>query len=274
MSSTCPTIVSRSLPFALAVSLIGCSFKPVGLPEQLPDRNERIQHGYLYYFDGAGGGTAKKNWAEGVKDGLLAGGYPGAGEMFTWETGKGLIADQDASVEFKRGKAKEAAAKMVAHVNEYPGKPLNLLGFSAGTAVAIFALEELPESVKIDQMVLLGTSISENYDMTEALKHVKGHVYIYTSTRDRMLSFLMPFSGTADRKMDDPGAGINGFVLPPGANAETRRLYAEKIVTIPWTAKKESDGDYGRHFDNIKMEFIRDYVTPLYLGKKVPAMTR
>ena len=275
MNSTvnCPVSVSRLLTSAFVVCALGCA-GPVGLPEQLPDRAERIQHGYLYYFDGAGGGTAKKNWAEGVKDGLLGGGYPGAGEMFTWETGRGLIADQDASVKFKRAKAKEAAAKIIMHADEHTAPPLDILAFSAGTAVAIFALEDLPESIQVDDVVLLGTSISQNYDMTKALKRVKGNVYIYTSKRDRMLGFLMPFSGTADRKFDDPGAGITGFVLPKGASAATRKLYAEKIVTIPWTAKLEKDGDYGRHFDNVKMEFIRDHVTPLFLGKSVPGLAR
>ncbi len=273
-TSIFPAGITRLLTTLLAVCAIGCVSKPVGLPEQMPDRAQRIEHGYLYYFDGAGGGTAKKNWAEGVKDGLLAGGYPGAGEMFSWETGDGLLADQDASVKFKRAKAKEAAARMIRHVNEYPNPPLDVLGFSAGTAVAIFALEDLPESVQVNDMVLLGTSISRNYDMTKALRRVKGHVYVYTSTRDRVLGFLMPFSGTADRKFDDPGAGITGFTLPQGASAETRRLYAEKIVTIPWTSKLEKDGDYGHHFDNVKMEFIRDHVTPLFLGKQVPGLVR
>lgn len=262
----------RFLGTALVMLAAGCA-KPTGIPEQLPDRAARMHHGYLYYFDGAGGGTAKKNWAEGVRDGLLAGGYPGAGEMFTWETGEGLIADQDASVKFKRSKAKEAAARITKQARANPGVPVHLLGFSAGTAVAIFALEELPATVQVEDVVLLGTSISNNYDLTRALKRVKGNVYIYTSTRDRMLGFLMPFSGTADRT-SDPGAGLTGFVLPTAATAETRRLYAEKIVTIPWTTKLEQDGDYGRHFDNVKMEFVRDHVTPLFLGKRVPGLSR
>lgn len=269
-----PVSFIRLFATAFTMLVIGCATKPVGLPEQLPDREQRMQHGYLYYFDGAGGGTAKKNWAEGVKEGLLAGGYPGAGELFSWETGRGLIADQDASVKYKRSEAKEAAARMIKHAEAFPGTPIDILGFSAGTAVAIFALEDLPVSVQANEVVLLGTSISRNYDMTKALNRVKGHVYIYTSTRDRMLGFLMPFSGTADRKFDDPGAGITGFTLPPGATAETRKLYAEKIVTIPWTAKLEKDGDYGHHFDNVKMEFIRDHVTPLFLGQQVPGLAK
>lgn len=264
---------SRIFSIAMMVLAVGCAGKPTGLPEQLPNRAERIHHGYIYYLDGAGGGTAKKNWAEGVKDGMLAAGYPGAGEMFTWQTGEGLMTDQDASVKYKRAKAKEMAERITQHAKEYPGLPLDMLGFSAGTAVAIFALESLPESTKVDNVVLLGTSIGAEYDLTKALKRVKGHVYIYTSTRDRMLSFLMPFSGTADRT-NEAGAGIKGFVMPVTANSETRKLYTDKLVTIPWTAKLENDGDYGRHFDNVKMEFIRDHVAPLFLGKSVPGMRK
>lgn len=272
--STFNVSAQRVFGIALTVFAVGCASKPTGLPEQLPDRAARMHYGYLYYFDGAGGGTANKDWSEGVKDGLLAGGYPGAGEMFTWETGNGLIADQNASVKFKRSKARKAARRIRQHVKANPGLPLHMLGFSAGTAVAVFALEALPETVQVDEVVLLGTSISQNYDLTKALKRVKGHVYVYTSTRDRMLGFLMPFTGTADRKFADPGAGITGFVLPAGATAETRKLYAEKIITIPWTAKLEKHGNYGHHFDNLNMKFIRDNVAPLFTGKPVPGFAK
>jgi hypothetical protein len=127
----------------------------------------------------------------------------------------------------------------------------------------------LPGTAQVDHVVLLGTSISRDYDMTEALKRVKNKLYIFTSTHDRMLGVLMPLSGTADRKFDDPGAGIKGFVLPAGATAATRRLYAEKIVTIPYSEDFRKDKDQGHHFDNVKKEFIRDHVAPLLMGKPV-----
>jgi pimeloyl-ACP methyl ester carboxylesterase len=257
---------------ALLVFAVGCASTPTGLPTHLPDRAERMQNGYLYYLDGAGGGTAEKNWAGGVKEGLLAAGFPGAGEMLSWETGKGLMADQDASVAYKRSKARELAGQMKQHASAYPGTPLNLLGFSAGTAVAIFALEELPEEVQVDHVVLLGTSISEDYDLTKALERVKGKVVMYTSTHDRMLGVLMPFSGTADRIYHDPGAGIEGFALPLGATSKTRDLYASKLLTIPWTKSLKEDGDRGHHFDNVKAAFIRDHVAPLFMGKSVPGL--
>jgi len=265
MNAPLRTMSSGCFALCLLIFSSGCATTPVGLPKPLPDRQARMRHGYLYYLDGAGGGTAQSNWAGGVRQGLLKAGYPGAGEMFSWETGKGLMADQDASVRYKRAKAAKLAKEIPKQLAAYPDAPIDLLGFSAGTAEVIFALEDLPAGVYVNNVVLLGTSISENYDLTKALSHVRGKVYLYTSTHDRMLSVLMPFSGTADRKFDDPGAGIRGFVLPKNASATTRKLYKEKIVTIDWGKTLEKDGDYGRHFDNVKMPFIRDHVAPLLM---------
>lgn len=265
----------KLLPLGLLTSIaltVGCSTLPVGLPKPLPDREARMKNGYIFYLDGAGGGTAKNNWASGVKKGLLAAGYPGAGEMFSWEEGRGLIVDQVASDRYKRKKADALAAEIVKQREAFPDIPIDILGFSAGTVETVFALEALPQNVHVENVVLLGAAISRDYDLTKALGHVRGKLYIYTSTHDRMLGFLMPFVGTADRKLDDPGAGITGFKVPRGASVATKRLYAKKVVTIPWTAKLEQDGDYGHHFDNIKMEFIRDHVAPLLMGKSVPGL--
>jgi hypothetical protein len=263
-------LVAATFAVALGLFAAGCASTPTGLPTQLPDHAAREKRAYVYYLDGAGGGTAQKNWAQGVKDGLLAGGYPGAAEMYSWETGDGLLTDQDASVAYKRSKAGGLAAEIHERLTNNPGPPVSILSFSAGAPEAVFALEALPETVQVDRVVMLGASISEDYDLTEALKRIKDKMYLYTSTEDQMLGFLMKFSGTADRRFHDPGAGITGFILPKGATEETRRLYASKIVAIPWDKSFERDGDYGHHFDNVKMPFIRDYVTPLLMGEPVP----
>jgi hypothetical protein len=259
---------AKTLPLTaiLLLALSACSSKPQWDGESLADKNERLKKGCVFYFDGAGGGTKKSNYAIGVIEGMLEAGYEGAGEMMSWETGKGLMADQKASMEYKRAKAKEAAASIQRYMEENPGAQVGKLGFSAGTAEVVFALEHLPETSQVDHVVLLGASISRDYDMTAALKRVKHKLQIITSTHDHMLSIAMPLSGTADRKFHDPGAGIKGFVLPPNATEETKRLYAEKIVTIPYSNDFRMDGDKGHHFDNVKKDFIRDHVAPLLMA--------
>ncbi len=250
---------------ALASLAPSCATKkPTGLPTPQPDRAERLERSCVFYLDGAGGGTAKSNYAGGVAEGFLEAGYKGGGEMIAWETNEGLMADQKASVDYKRARAKDIAAKVVAYKKKHPAAPVGILGFSAGTAEAVFALEYLPAGVKVDTVVLLGASISHDYDMTKALQHVKGKLHIFTSPHDHMLSVAMPFSGTADRKYHDAGAGIRGFSLPAGASAETKQLYANKIVTTHYEKDFRKDHDRGHHFDNVKDSFIRDHVAPLF----------
>lgn len=264
------SLIRVSFGLLLIACFIGCASKPAWDGSHQQNRQERLKRGCVFYFDGAGGGTKESNYAAGVVEGMLEAGYPGAGELVSWETGGGLMADQKASVAYKRAKALSAAEDIRRYQSKYPGAPVGLLGFSAGTAEAIFALEILPETAQVDHIVLLGTSISRDYDLTEALKRVKHKLYIFTSPHDRMLSMAMPLSGTADRKFHDPGAGIKGFVLPAGASAATRQLYAEKIVTIPYMKDFRKDRDKGHHFDNVKTEFIRDQVAPLFIHSSSP----
>ena len=140
------------------------------------------------------------------------------------------------------------------------------IGHLENCGISVSILASFDERVKIDRVVFLGAAISRDYDLTEALKRVRDKLYVITSTHDRMLGIAMPFSGTADRKFHDPGAGLRGFVLPRGASAATRKLYAEKIVTIPYEKEFRKDKDEGLHFDNVKEGFIRDFVAPLLMG--------
>ncbi|QIF00996.1 hypothetical protein [Roseimicrobium sp. ORNL1] len=257
------------LSLLLMLAGTSCSSKPVWKPMQRPDHAERLTRGCIFYMDGAGGGTDKSNYAAGVVSGMLDAGYPGAGELVAWETGKGLMADQKASVKYKRARAKEAAEKIRDYRDDHPEAPVGILGFSAGTAEAVFALESLSEDEEVHHVVLLGASISRDYDLTKALKRVKHKMHVITSPHDHMLGTLMPLSGTADRKYHDRGAGIKGFILPRDATEETRQLYEEKIVTIPYTKDFRKDGDKGHHFDNVKEDFIRDHVAPLLMGETV-----
>lgn len=257
----------RLLVFSCALAISGCATKSVWHPDESEaERQARLTRGCIFYFDGAGGGTARANYAGGVMRGLRDAGYPGEARMMAWETGRGLFADEVARVSYKRAKAARDAKQIRVYRGTHPGAPASLLGFSAGTAEVVFALECLDESESVGHVVLLGAAISRDYDMTKALKRVRGKLYIITSTHDRMLGIAMPFAGTADRKFHDPGAGLRGFVLPRGASAATRKLYAEKIVTIPYKKEFRKDKDKGLHFDNVKEGFIRDFVAPLLMG--------
>ncbi|QDV89853.1 hypothetical protein RAS2_09280 [Phycisphaerae bacterium RAS2] len=239
-------------------NLIGCSMP-------LPDRAERMTHGYVYYFDGAGGGGLIGNWAGGVKQGLLDAGYAGAGEIVHWNTGMGVVPDQDATVEYKRGKAADCAREIRQYARENPGAPITLMGLSAGTAVAVFTLEALPPDCQVDNVVLLGASIAANYDLTRALQRVRGRLYVFTSERDAVLAYMVPMAGTADRQQGVDSAGLRGFQIPLRGSTDTRAQYA-KLVHIRWKPEFASAGNLGGHVDTVKAPFVQQYIAPLIMA--------
>ena len=226
-----------------------------------PDYNS---HGVVFYCDGAGGGGIS-NWGPSVKRGLEQAGYNGTFDEFVWETGLGVVADQVESVSAKRAEAAKLAKQIVAYKNKYPDGPVHIMGLSAGTAIVAFTLEELPEKASVDTAVMLSGSISSSYDMTKALRRVKGDMYVTTSPHDRILTGAVPALGSADRKMvGDDVVGVHAFHLPPGATPETRRLY-HKIVVIGWRPDFIQYGDRGGHLDTTNASFIRHVIAPLVI---------
>jgi pimeloyl-ACP methyl ester carboxylesterase len=251
------------------LSLLACV--TAGCSQAMPDRATRMTRGYVYYLDGAGGGSLLSNWSGGVRQGMLDAGYSGAGEMFRWNTGWGVVADQDSSVEYKRSKATELAQRIQQYTREQPGAPVTLMGLSAGTAVTVFALEALPATCQVNDVILLGASISADYDLTQALRRVRNRMYVFTSEQDAVLAFLVPASGTADRKKGVDAAGLRGFQIPAPASAETRSQYA-KVSYIRWRPEFAKAGDLGGHTDTVKAPFVQEYIAPLVMqggGRKV-----
>lgn len=243
------------------LSVVACLSLLSGCSMAEPDRAVRMTHGYVFYLDGAGGGGALSNWSGGLKKGLLDAGYPGAGEIFNWNTGKGVAADQDASVEYKRTRAAECARRIQQYSNENRGAPVTLIGLSAGTAVTVFTLEALPTSCQVENVILCGASISANYDLTRALARVRNRMYVYTSEKDAVLAFLVPMAGTADRT-SGASAGLRGFTMPSRASGGQ---YA-KVTHIAWRPEFARYGDYGGHTDALKAPFVQQYMAPLIMA--------
>lgn len=233
------------------------------------DRQARMKEGYIFYCDGAGGGAVLRNWGRGIHKGMRDAGYPGAGEMFKWQTGLGVAADQTAGVDYKRRKARELASKIEEYARANPGAPITLMGLSAGTAICVYALEALPEGCSVTNVFLFAGSLSSDHDLTAALTRVDRHLYVFSSENDAVLRFLVPLSGTADRESASAGTiGVEGVRLPPGAGDETRRQYA-RIVEIPWRAEFAQYGYDGGHTDSVNAKFVQAVVAPLVMGKAI-----
>jgi hypothetical protein len=137
---------------------------------------------------------------------------------------------------------------------------VNIVGLSAGTGVAIWALEDLKPEYKVDTVVLLGSSLAHNYDVGKALKRVKGKIYVYYSPNDIILAGPMKVFGTIDGKFAVDGAGAVGLHTPRGQ---------ERVVNIPWRSAFRQYGYSGGHTDSTSPRFVKAFLAPQLLGSEM-----
>lgn len=178
----------------------------------------------VFYLDGAGWYTG----GGGVERGLRRAGYNGAFETYTWSAFLGPAHDHLMRAG-DRQVAKGLAERIEAIRKNDPDGPIYMVGLSAGTAVLLNAISQLPTGVNVDSVVLLSPTVSAERDLTPIMRHVRGKLYATSSQRDGIVGTL---AVNADGKRGPP-AGEAGFKLPRGASNATREAYA-RVVNIPW----------------------------------------
>jgi len=209
--------------------------------------NAAEQFGKTFYLDGAG------NWGFGaaeVPSGLREAGYKGNVEIYVWTTSLMPLVDQ-LNIPAAKLRAAALADRIKAYRRRFPDNELNLIALSAGTGVAAWAVESLDQNTKINNLVLLASSLSHDYDMTRALKHMTGKIYVYHSPHDEVLA-AVPLIGTIDGKRGVQTVGQVGLRTPPGA--------AGRIVNTPWSRKYVHLGWTGSHTDCTRKPFVREVI--------------
>ncbi len=253
------------------VALSGCStlYRAVSKPiksfahsfeDHKPNHWER--YGKVYYLDGAGNlGYGQDT----VPKALRAVGYRGDIEIFSWTTYTGPIGDQMIR-SIARMRAEEMTKKIINYRKRYPDTPVYIIGLSAGTGVGVWAVENLPRDLKVDTLVLLSSSLSTNYNMTDCLKHVKNKVFVLSSPHDYILKSFIHVTGTIDGSFLAQPAGIAGMYPKQDAPRSQIDLYKEKVINIPWRPTFERLGNDGGHTAATSYAFLKYYICPKLLG--------
>ncbi|HSW45327.1 MAG TPA: hypothetical protein VLM89_07130 [Phycisphaerae bacterium] len=213
-----------------------------------------------FYLDGAGNyGFGKET----VPLGLADGGYQGHFQHYIWTTYLGIVMDQ-ISVSHNRREGRRLAGRIQKFLDDHPDSEVNLIGLSAGTGVIVFALEALEPKYKVQNVVMLSSSLSCDYDLTVALRHVDGGIYFLWSPDDPILRGVVPIVGTVDRSSRDIApAGTWGVRLPFGASKATRQLYGDKVHNIRWYTEPLIGPVKLRHAGSVSRPVIRDLVAPI-----------
>lgn len=104
-----------------------------------------------------------------------------------------------------RDQALGVAVRVRMYRREHPQRPVVILGYSAGSVIALWAAEA---GARADRLVLLSACISENYDIGPACRN-SGLVYNLTNPSDGVL-WASAATGMMDGTRDKP-AGCVGF---------------------------------------------------------------
>jgi hypothetical protein len=200
--------------------------------------------GRTWYIDGAG------NWGFGVLDvpiGLEDAGYKGLVSNFHWSLTMNPALDQTL-----RFIAKGAGASLGNDITQYlkqnPNADANIIALSAGTGVGMWAMENVKPPHKANNYIMLGSSLSSNYDCRKALNNMKGKIYVYCTSSDPVLQGPVRALGTIDGSFDD-SAGLVGLQGPGKATG--------RVVNIGRTSRHADLGWTGGHADCTNRQFVK-----------------
>ncbi|HZL34345.1 MAG TPA: hypothetical protein VFC78_03480 [Tepidisphaeraceae bacterium] len=190
--------------------------------------------------------------------GLRDAGYDGALDVYDW-TGEdpGLTALRA----YKRNHATAAKiAKMIcARHRLHPNEHIILTAHSGGTGLAVWALEDLPADVQVDEVILLASALSPDYDLSKALTHIRGKLFSFCSENDVLvLGAGTKMFGTIDGKKTE-AAGEYGFTFPAGADI---RQY-DKLIQKPYDRAWMHYHNLGDHIGCMLRPFSKNVIGPL-----------
>ena len=122
----------------------------------------------------------------------------------------------------------------------------------------------------VENVVMIAPALSPDYDLTGALRHVRGSMYVIYSEFDSLvLGVGTTLFGTIDGVQME-AAGKVGFVRPAGGDEGEYR----KVMQVPYEPEWARYGNYGDHIGGMMRRFVEAVVTPMVMEGCVKATTR
>jgi pimeloyl-ACP methyl ester carboxylesterase len=219
-------------------------------------------HEYAIHLPGiAGSQRLDRYFVQGLRDG----GYTGSIDIYDWPG-----ADPGLGALFARQRNERQAEKVAAIIRQTyeknPAAKVRLVCHSGGAGIAVWALGRLPDDVKIDTLVMIAPALSQQYDLSKALAHVRGKAYALTSVNDVLiLGAGTRMFGTIDG-IKEEASGLRGFTMPDGADAKQY----EKLVQVPYDEAWMDLGNIGDHIGPMGRRFAAEMISPLVQGRDMP----
>jgi len=200
-----------------------------------------------------------------IRRGLISGGVNRALPIYSWGRPVPLAGPLINQMDFvgNRLAGTRISRMILSYQEQYPGRPVVLVGHSGGGGVAVFAAEAMPEGHQVDALVLLSPSISADYDLSKALAHCRNGIINFYNPQDKaLLGVGTTIVGNVDGG-HGPSAGLKGFTRNPPGLQQIR-------VTGAMTGY-----DTNAHTATTGINFVARYVAPRVLasGGRLADMT-
>jgi pimeloyl-ACP methyl ester carboxylesterase len=212
---------------------------------------------WLLHLPGIGGIRGMdRRMTHGLKDG----GWDGTISLYDWtEHDPGLDALMN------RDRNLREAAKVADQIEERLSKnsklEITLTSHSGGTGIAVWALERLPEGMNVQTLVLLASALSPDYDLSKALRHVRGKAYVFYSENDQVvLGAGTKLFGTIDGVKSE-AAGLVGFREPHDSDKDQYKKLVQKPYYKGWIAFE----NIGNHVGCMSQPFAQNILAPMLI---------
>ncbi|MHC4981611.1 MAG: alpha/beta fold hydrolase [Planctomycetota bacterium] len=220
---------------------------------------ERLLRGLVIVLPGVEG---RGPLNEAICKGLDAGGVDWAIEIYDWTLPFVPLVNLRAEGRNRR-KARELVERIRHYKTACPGRPVVLVGQSGGSAIGVWAAEQMPQGDKIDGLIMLAPALSPRYVLDEALSNCDRGIVSVHSHRDWLfLGLLTVVYGTMDGEHDF-SAGMVGFEVP---DSKARNSLYQKFHDVGWTSEMAWKGHGGMHLTSGAANFVASYVAPFVLA--------
>lgn len=261
----------RFIPVVALVLSFASGSQALGSPSPVPPTTALgadFRHTWLLHLPGIGGERGiDHSFIHGMRDG----GWAGPTAIYDWtENDPGL--DALRNHHRNQREAKKVAQMIQDRIRQDPRSRIVIASHSGGTGIAVWALEDLPDGIQVDDLLLLASALSPQYDLSKALSHVRGHAYVFHSSGDALvLGTGTKLFGTIDGRQS-VAAGLIGFKALPDAD---KRQY-EKLVQQPYDNDWRALGHYGDHIGCMSRAFVETIIAPILIDELsgVPPTTR
>jgi len=229
---------------------------------------EKLDKGLVVILPGIEGESeANQN----VRRGLSIAGIDRSLQIWHWGRpvpGVGMILNQmDFLGNYLAGE--RIAQRIMKYQDEYPDRPVHIIGHSGGGGVAVFAASAMPEGREVTGVILLSASISSGHDITRALKHCSGGIVNFYNTQDGALLGLATTVLGNVGGAHGPSAGLMGFNTPNESSSDEKQLAYKKLYQVSMTSSMISGST--PHYAATQPHFVSTYVAPWISNSNWPA---